>query len=101
MTDLLDRSIQLINNYVSQWTKNYLYHTKYDEENNKGHVYNNNLIRFVTVFSKPTDIKPIPTATVKVYFYIPDLTDPSEKTLSFRFENDSLIHLVSRTIRLS
>lgn len=30
----------------------------------------------MTVFSKPTESKPIPAATVKVYFYIPDLTDP-------------------------
>ena len=55
----------------------------------------------MTVFSMPTPSKPIPIATVKVYFYVPDLTDPSEKSMSFRFENDSLIHLVSRTIRLS
>lgn len=55
----------------------------------------------MTVFSQPTPSKPIPTAVVKVFFNVPDLTDPSEKSLSFRFENDSLIHLVGRTIRLN
>lgn len=52
-------------------------------------------------FSLPTPSFPCPRATVKVYFYIPDLTDPSEKKMSFRFENDSLIHYVDKTIRLS
>ncbi|CAK61582.1 unnamed protein product (macronuclear) [Paramecium tetraurelia] len=94
MTDLLERSIHLINNFVSQWTKKYLYYTSYIEETSSGHT-------FMTVFSLPTPSNPIPVATVKVYFYIPDLTDPSERTMSFRFENDSLIHLVNRTIRIS
>lgn len=39
MTDLLERSIHLINNYVSLWTKKYLHHTSYVEETPKGHTY--------------------------------------------------------------
>jgi hypothetical protein len=46
----------------------------------------------MTEFSLPTPSKPVPVATVKVFFYVPDLTDLNEKRMSFRFENDSLIH---------
>jgi len=59
------------------------------------------ILRFLTKFSLPTPGKPIPVAIVKVYFFIADLTDPSEKRMQFRFENDSLIHSIDRTIRLN
>ena len=55
----------------------------------------------MTEFSLPTPEFPCARATVKVYFYVPDLTDPNEKNMSFRFENDSLIHYLNRTIRIS
>lgn len=38
MTDLLERSIHLINNFVSQWTKKYLFYTNYLEETSSGHT---------------------------------------------------------------
>ena len=55
----------------------------------------------MTEFSLPTPEKPVPAATVKVFFYIPDLTDPNERKIQFRFENDSLIHQFEKTIRIT
>ena len=44
-------------------------------------------------------MKPIPVATVKVYFYLKEQND--KVNMEFRFENDSLIHKADRTIRIS
>lgn len=63
MTDLKEKGVEIINELVSTWTKKYQFQTKYLETNFKGDV-------FVTEFSLPIKQKPIPAATVKVYFYL-------------------------------
>ncbi|EGR28085.1 hypothetical protein IMG5_183420 [Ichthyophthirius multifiliis] len=86
---------ELINNFISTWTQKYLYQTTYQTYNTFGHV-------FMTEFSLPLINKPIPKATVKVYFYLNE--DESSVTgfnLKFRFESDSLIHNPQRTLRIS
>jgi hypothetical protein len=47
----------------------------------------------MTEFSLPLINKPIPKATVKVYFYLnEDETSTTGFNMKFRFESDSLIH---------
>ena len=53
----------------------------------------------MTEFSLPLKSKPIPRATVKVYFYL--RPDGDNYSLKFRFENDSLIHSKDGTVRLT
>ena len=47
-------------------------------------------------FSLPTASKPIPIATVQVYFFVKPAI-PLE--IKFRFEKDSLIHTPDQTLR--
>ncbi|KAL4491859.1 hypothetical protein ABPG72_006114 [Tetrahymena utriculariae] len=87
--------VHLINEFVHTWTQKYLFQTTYQEHNKHGYV-------FMTEFSLPQINKPIPTATVKVYFYLnEDESSPKGIKITFRFENDSLIHTPDRTIRIS
>lgn len=56
----------------------------------------------MTEFSLPQINKPIPSATVKVYFTLSaNEADPKGVDMTFRFESDSLIHRPDRTIRIS
>ena len=47
-------------------------------------------------FSLPQPLKPVPPATIRVYFAC---ANHEHLKISFRFEKDSLIHSPSKTIR--
>jgi len=86
-----DKAIERINAYVKQWTEKYIFFTTYYRfDPLHGET-------FETIFSLPQKHKPIPEAIIKVYFYLK--TDDSPMT--FRFENDSLIHKEGFTLRTS
>jgi len=57
----------------------------------------------MTEFSLPQTSKPIPTATVKVYFFLKEDENekPSGISMTFRFESDSLVHRQGKTVRIS
>ncbi len=49
-------------------------------------------------FSQPKPAKPIPIATVRVYFTV-KVDQDENRNITFRFEKDSLIHSIDQTIR--
>ena len=51
-------------------------------------------------FSLPTQLNPIPKAKVKVFFTCKERSD-ADFDITFRFENQSLIHNLKNTIRHS
>lgn len=53
-------------------------------------------LRFMVEFSLTKPEKPIPVGTVRVYFTC-ELQD--QMSITFRFEKDSLIHWIDKTIR--
>ena len=54
--------------------------------------------RYEVEFSKPLANKPIPEGTVKVYFEI-ELFEDGSYEIRFHFENESLKHKLSNTMR--
>lgn len=54
-------------------------------------------LSFLCEFGLPTPNKPVPIATVKTFFSLePDNT--KNVSIKYRFENDSLIHIVDKTV---
>ncbi len=56
--------------------------------------------RFVIEFSLPTQLNPIPKAKVKVFFTCTERSE-TDFDITFRFENQSLVHNLKNTIRHS
>jgi hypothetical protein len=56
------------------------------------------LIRYEVEFSRPTNMKPIPEATVKTEFFITEKSN-GEKIIEFQFENESLRHQMGLSMR--
>ena len=50
-------------------------------------------------FSKPRQEKPIPEGTVKVDFFIVQIPESEEFFVEFKFENESLVHSLNKTMR--
>jgi len=80
-----------VNEVVGKWRTKYISTTKFLERNF-------NTLTYETEFSLPTSKRPIPEATVKLYFYIHEL--PGDKyAMEYVFETESLKHRVDHTIR--
>jgi 28 kDa A-kinase anchor len=86
--------VEMTNSLLRTWSKKFMFYTKIlvDEESYK---------ELVSEFSLPTKEKTIPISTAKVYFYLKK--DPAGRgwARTFRFENDTLIHNLNNTIRLT
>ena len=50
-------------------------------------------------FSKPKQEKPIPEGTVKVDFFVNQIPDSDDYYVEFKFENESLLHNLEKTMR--
>mmetsp|Transcript_2479 Transcript_2479/g.2110 ORF Transcript_2479/g.2110 Transcript_2479/m.2110 type:complete len:81 (+) Transcript_2479:42-284(+) len=78
-----DQKIEELTNHIQRivfnWTSKFYYHTTFLET--YGGEY-----RFVTEFSLPTKLNPVPTAKVKVFFFVIDLGD-GDSTITYKFEN--------------
>lgn len=74
---------------IKPWTSKYLSNITLVDSTTPEQIY-------MVEFSLPTSDKPIPIATVQVYFYV-EPTTPLQ--IKFKFEKDSLIHSVNQTIR--
>ena len=55
--------------------------------------------RYYVEFSKPSQLRPIPEGTVKVYFDITVGETPDDYDIEFNFENESLKHRIDSTMR--
>lgn len=55
-----------------------------------------NEVKFMVEFSLPQPQRPVPVATIRVYF---TCTNQDQLKITFRFEKDSLIHSPTKTIR--
>lgn len=86
--------VQLIDRYVSTWTRKYIFFTKQIEKSEKE-------MKYVTEFSLPTESKTIPISTVKVYFYARYDEFSRKFALFFQFETDELLHKMDSTVRYS
>ena len=82
--------IEVIDRFVQTWTKKYIFYTKKDEKTN----------RYICEFSLPTQQKPIPISTVRVYFFT-ESQGEGRCDLKFQFETDELVHKMGKTVRLS
>jgi len=58
---------------------------------------NYNDFKYIAEFSKPTSSKPVPEATVKVYFTVTFGND--SPTIEYIFENENLKHRPDLTLR--
>lgn len=89
MSDFSKKGIQIVNSLVNTWTNKYSFLTKYLEKKD-------NSFTFQCEFSLPCPDLPIPKATVKVFFFI-----ENTGSITYRFENDSLIHTPDKTVSSS
>lgn len=81
---------------VETWTKKYQYHISLIETKPNEVKYLYFYARFMVEFSLPQPQKPVPVATIRVYF---TCTNHDTLRITFRFEKDSLIHSPNKTIR--
>ena len=55
---------------------------------------------FTVEFSLPTKLNPVPKAKVKVFFTCKEISE-QDFDITYRFENQSLVHKLESTIRSS
>lgn len=91
--ELVRQGLEIVEGLVSPWTANYAHFAKFETSE----IYR---YRFSVEFSKPTALKPVPEASVKVLFNI-DFRHTDRPIVTFQFENESLQHCPDRTLRMS
>jgi hypothetical protein len=91
--DRVRQGLEIVDGLVSPWTAKYVHFVKFES-------FDLFLYQFSVEFSKPTALKPVPEASVKVRFNI-DYRNPNRPDATFQFENESLQHRPERTLRMS
>ena len=91
-----EEGLNIVKNIVSEWSKVYINQVFFIREYA-------NILQYLVEFSKPHKTKPIPEGTVKVYFSLiqlqSDSGDDSGYEVEFNFENESLKHKLTNTMR--
>lgn len=89
---IIDNAIRLVEEEVSKWGCNSYMHITRCVENPLANfeVEECQVIDLETIFSKPTQEKPVPIAVVCVYFYL----DVKSGELTYQFEQENVQHKV-------
>mmetsp|Transcript_13562 Transcript_13562/g.25582 ORF Transcript_13562/g.25582 Transcript_13562/m.25582 type:complete len:522 (-) Transcript_13562:2647-4212(-) len=91
--ELVRLGLEIVEGLVGPWTTRYAHFVKFED----CEIYR---YHFSVEFSKPTALKPVPEASVKVHFNI-DFRNQQQPDVKFQFENESLQHRPERTLRMS
>jgi len=82
---------QIVQKMVNAWSDDFIKQVFFNNQHE-------NVWCYEVEFSVPKDKKPIPEGTVKCFFFVTDNGDGSHD-IEFNFENESLRHKLSNTMR--
>lgn len=84
---------EIVQKMVDSWSKVFTNQVFFN--NQEGNIF-----CYEVEFSKPKQVKPIPEGTVKCFFFVTDMGD-GNNDIEFNFENESLRHKITNTMRAS